>query len=115
MKEIKLEDVYDARESKKAPDTENLTIEGPPVAKGKIVELECFYAYDHTTAAKTIRIGFDRNGTKYWIKQKPAATNEHGIAQNGKLVLVDGEKPIAMIESPTAADECYLVARGVYL
>jgi len=115
MKEIKLADIYEALETKKAPDASDLTIEGPAVAKGKAVLLECFYVYDHTTAAKKVRLGIDRKGTKYWFKQEPAATDVHGLAQDGKMILVDGEKPVGMIESPTAADECYLVARGVYL
>ena len=115
LKEIALSDVYDAREERKAPDTDNLTIKGPKTEKGSVVQLDMFYAYDDTTPTKTIRIGFEKNGTIYWVKQGPAATNEHGIAQNGKMILVDGERPVAMIESPTANDVCCLVARGEYL
>jgi len=115
MGEIKLADIYEALETKKAPDGTDLTIEGPAVAKGKAVLLESFYVYDHTNAAKNVRLGIDRKGTKYWFKQAPTATDVHGLAQDGKMILIDGDKPVGMIESPTAADVCYLVARGVYL
>ena len=115
MSEKQLSCIYDALVTQKAPNTDDLTIEGPAVRAGEIVILDCFYIYDHTTAGKKVRLGIDRKGTICWFKQEPTATDVHGMAQNGKMILVDGEKPIGMIESPTTADVCYLVARGVYL
>jgi len=115
MKEIFPKDVYQAEMSKTAPDATNITLEGPKIAEGKVVHIRMFYAIDETTANKTLRIGYDRGGVKHWVKRKAAGAGAYGIWQNQTMILVENEKPICMIESPTTSDVCTLVARGVYL
>lgn len=115
MKEISPKDVYQAEIVKIAPDTTNITLEGPKIAEGKVVRIHTFYVIDITTANKTLRIGYDRAGTKHWAKREAAGTGVYGIAQNQTMILVENERPACMIESPTTSDECKLVVRGVYL
>jgi len=115
VKEITPKEVYRAEISKTAPDATNITLEGPKIPEGKVVHIRMFYAIDLTTAAKTLRIGYDRGGTKHWVKREAAGTGKYGIWQNQNMFLVENERPICMIETPTASDECKLVVRGVYL
>lgn len=115
MRDQTPKDIYQAEIKKAAPDATNITLEGPKIAEGKVVRLHTFYALDLTTAAKTIRIGYDRGGTKHWVKREAAGTGKYGVWQNQTLILVENERPICMIETPTASDECRLIARGVYL
>jgi len=112
---IKPRDVYSAEDSQTAPDTTNLTIEGSKIPAGKVVKIDSFFAIDITTANKTIRVGYDRAGSKIWLQREAAGTGEYGVRLRRPLILVENERPVAMIESPTASDECRLVARGIYL
>lgn len=115
MGDLKPRDVYQAEISDPAPDSNDLTLEGPKIPEGQVVEIRTFFAVDITTAAKTIRIGYDRGGVKHWVKRAAAGTGNYGIALDEELILVENERPVCMIESPTASDECKLIARGVYL
>lgn len=115
MQNVKPQDVYSAETPQTAPDTDDLSLEGPKVPEGKVVRIETFFAIDLTTSNKTIRVGFDRAGTKFWLQREAAGTGKYGIRLRRPLILVENERPICMIESPTASDECKLIARGVYL
>jgi hypothetical protein len=108
-------DIYEAEKSQKAPSTDNLEIEGPKVTEGCVVKLEIFIGKDDTTPAKTIRLGKKKGSDTIWLKEAAAATGDHQIAQDGFLILVGGESPLIMVESPTSADVCRIYARGVYL
>lgn len=115
MEKSNSSNVYSADDVKPAPDTNNLTLEGPKVREGGVVRITAMYVVDRTTANKTLRLGYDKAGTKTWFKRQAAGSGAYGIAQNGRLILVGGEKPVAMVESPTASDDCALVVRGEYL
>jgi len=114
-KPIKPKDVYLAINLTKAPSTSDLEILGDPVPTGKVVSIETFFVIDQTTGAKTIKLGFRRGGTDYYIKRAAAGTGVYGISLERPLILVEGESPIATVESPTAADVCLLIARGPYI
>lgn len=108
-------DIYMAEESQKSAGTDNLTLKGDPIPLGRIVQLDFIAIKDETTTGKTVRIGYERNGTQYWILEYPASTNYHGGEMTAPLYLVENERPIGMVESPTAADVVRLFARGIYL
>jgi hypothetical protein len=112
---IRPKDVYLAINLTKAPTTSDLEILGDPVPPGKVVSIQTFYVVDQTTSAKTIKLGFRRGGTDYYIKRAAAGTGVYGVYLEAPLILVEGERPIATVEGPTAADVCLLVARGPYL
>lgn len=107
--------LYNAEIYQKANGTDNITLVGEPVPKNCKVELGYLIGSDETTTGKTIRVGYKRNGTLYWLQQEPAATNYHTVEFDSTLILGEGEQPAVMIESPTDADECYLFARGLYI
>lgn len=98
-----------------AADTNNVTLVGDPIPAGMVVEITVIAIKDETTTGKTIRIGYNRNGTNYWIAEYPAATNYHGGELLATLYLVENERPAGMVESPTAGDTIKLFARGKYI
>jgi len=108
-------EVYSAEASVTCDSTSDRTLKGEIVKAGKVIEIRTFLVVDLSTANKTLRIGFERSGTQYWLKRKAAGTAEYGIALEEELILVDGERPIAQVESPTSADVLRMLARGVYL
>jgi hypothetical protein len=112
---IKAKDVYLSYNLTKAPSTSDLEILGDVVKQGKVVSIETFFVIDQTTAAKTIKLGFRRGGTDYYIKRAAAGTGVYGIYLERPLILTEGERPIATVEAPTANDVCLLIARGPYL
>lgn len=112
---IKAKDVYLSLSLTKAPDTNNLTIVGDKVRQGKVVSIITLFASDLTTSTKNMRIGFRRGGTDYWIRRMGTGTVNNSIILEQTLILVEGEQPVAMVESPNAGDECLLIARGPYL
>jgi len=114
-KEIKPGDVYVGEDERKAPDTTNIVLKGPVVDPGHVVEITAMYVIDITTANKTLRLGFDRGGSLYWFKRQAAGSEAYGIQDKGKFYLGPGERPAAMVESPTANDVCTLYVRGVYV
>ena len=113
--EIKPGDVYSVEEERKAPSTVDLTLEGPKIPEGKVVLIRAFYVIDRSTAGKVVRLGYDRAGTKIWLKRVDLLSHEYGMETTAQLYLVEGEKPIGMIESPTTGDICTFVARGEYV
>lgn len=110
-----LKEIYMTEVQQVAADTNNITLKGDPVPAGKVVEMTIIAVKDETTTGKTIRIGYDRNGTVYWLTEYPAATNYHGGELIASLYLVENERPAGMVESPTASDTVKLFARGKYI
>lgn len=113
--ESKLAEVYVYEETRVAPDTNNITLVGSKLKEGEVVEIEAFYLADVDTANKTLRLGYDRGGTKFWVKRQAAGTNIYGIYLDRPLILVQNEAPAAMVESPTLNDDITVIARGRYL
>ena len=111
----KAKDVYLSIREPKALSTSDLEILGDPVPDGHVVSIETFFVVDQTTAAKTIKIGFRRDGKDYYVQIAGAGTGIYGISLDRPLILVQRERPIATIVSPTSGDQCLLVARGPYL
>lgn len=107
--------VYSSVQNPKALAVTDLEILGDKVPTGKVVSIETFFVIDQTTANKTIKIGFRRGGVNYYVKREAAGASTYGITMDRPLILVEGERPIATIESPSINDVCLLVARGPYL
>jgi len=96
----------------KAPSTADLRLESPKVEPGTVLEIHSAAVCDLTTENKTLRIGWSDGTHDYWIKREAAGSGVYGITIQGKLILGEGSRLIALIESPTAGDECVLVASG---
>jgi len=111
----KPKDVYLSIQNPKALASADLEILGDEVPEGKVVSIETFFVIDQTTANKTIKIGFRRGGKDYYIKREAAGASIYGVTMDRSLILVEGERPIAVVEAPTVNDVCLMVARGPYL
>jgi len=112
---IRPRDVYSAEEVNLRAAAGDVDLEGPEIPEGMVVKIEQFCAIDLTTANKTIRLGYKRGGNTFWITRQAPGTGLYGIGLNYPVFLVEGERPVARIESATASDECRLIARGSYL
>ena len=108
-------EVYSAEVSLTCDSADTRTLKGDIIKAGKVVEIRTFLVVDLSTANKTLRIGFERGGSEFWLKRGAAGTNDYGIALVEELILVEGERPIAQVESPTLNDALVMLARGVYL
>jgi len=107
--------VYEALEYRKAPSTDNIVLRGPPVPNKSVVELKVMRVIDLTTDNKTMRLGFERAGVQYWFRRRNAGSGNYDLHLEAWLLLNAGERPIAMIESPTVGDELWFFARGYCL
>jgi hypothetical protein len=114
MAEIKPSDIYKA-ELKQVGAAADLDIEGPKVPVGQIVRITLMSVLDSSTVNRTMRLGYARAGSKYWLKHERAGSSGNGISMDGELYLVGGESPIARVESAPSTDECWLIVRGIYL
>jgi len=107
--------IYEALEHVVAPSTADVILGGPPVPGGCIVELKVMRIIDLTTANKTMRLGFERAGVQHWFRRRNAGTGNYDLHLEAWLILNAGERPIAMVESPTLGDELWFFARGYCL
>ncbi len=98
-----------------ATSTDNITLKGTKVPEDKVAEITYVAVKDETTTGKTLRIGYQRGGENFWLREEPATTNYHGIQETGIFYLMPNECIIGMIESPTSADVVKLFVRGKYL
>jgi len=107
-------DVYSVEEYRKAPDTSNIILKGPVVPKGCVVDLKVMRVIDLTTENKTMRLGYQRGSQLLWFRRRNAGTGNYDLHLEAHLLLVEGEQPVAMVESPTAGDEIWFLTRGYY-
>ena len=114
MSEIKPADVYRAEKKVIAPDTTDIILKGPKVRAGRVLVICRMTLIDLTNKNKTMRFGYERGGSQYWFRRRPAGTNNYCMSIETEIILTDGERPIAMVESPTASDEIWFFAHGAY-
>ena len=107
-------DIYIAEVRQAAPDTDDLTLIGERLSAGEIVQLESVFIIDLDAKAKVVRLGYDRAGTKFWIRRNAIGTNDYDLPLTRPIILVENEAPCGMVESPGSGEECLLVARGFY-
>lgn len=100
---------------KKAPDTNDLTIETEQVERGMVFKVSAANIVDKTTANKLLEIGIKR-GSDYhpYVKRGPSnITGEYSLPQNVcGIVLKEREQLYGKVYSPTTGDECVLVFSG---
>ncbi len=114
MEEVKPGDVYRAEKMIKAPDTENIVLKGPKVRSGGVLVICRMTVIDLGTVAKVLRLGYERGGSQFWFRRRQAPAAGYGVSMETELILVGGERPIVMVESPTATDEIWFFAFGAY-
>jgi len=95
--------------------TTTITLEGAYVKPGTVLELEHLSILDVTTLAKELRIGWqDGQGVTHWIKKtlSQSGHREFDCHLDGKLILVENERPIAQVVTPANLDEVHWHAYG---
>ncbi len=114
MEEVKPAAVYRAEKKVIAPDDTNIVLKGPRVRAGRVLVICRMSVIDLSTVAKVMRLGYERGGSQFWFRRRPAPAAGYGVSMETEMILVDGERPIAMVESPTADDEIWFFAHGAY-
>ena len=100
------------RQHKKSPGTDTITFETEKDSKGEIVQVTSAYVTDYTTANKKLVVGIrDVAGIDHYILtvQETLTFEAH---LTGRIYLIQGERLIGIVTSPTANDECYFTADG---
>ena len=115
MSETKPSEIYSAEDYIANVPAGDKDFEGEPVPNGKVAYIETLIVIDLTTAAKTIRLGYKRGGSTYWLKRETVGAAVYGLSLDRPLILAEGEYPVARIETATVNDDCYFHARGRYL
>ena len=109
-------DIYSYEDRQTEPNTATITLDqAPKIPKGKVVRIETMFIVDETTPAKTLALGFDKGGTSHLVQKETVGAAVNGLALDAPLILVEGEKPIAVVTTPTANDVITFIARGVYV
>lgn len=108
-------DVYSYEDTWTAPDTNAKTFEGQRVGSGLVVKMEHMTVIDITTVNRAFRLGYDRGGTKHWLKAGNAGASGFNLTLDTPFILSEGEAPVAYSSSHATSDELHFIARGVYL
>lgn len=104
--------LYTHRQQIIAPGTDNIEWTAPPVRRGQIVLITHAAITDYTTANKKLYLGYkDMSGTVYYVSVRKAAQYNQAHLQ-GSLYLIEGDAPVAGIESPSTSDVISLVIHG---
>jgi len=99
--------------NKRAPDTNDLTIESPVIPEHEIWRVDHLAGYDATTANKRIKLSILRGVQEVVVQDKTAATSDRVVAADNPIWAVPGERLRATFVSPTQDDQCYLVLSGL--
>lgn len=114
--EIKSGDIYSYEDRRVEPSATALTVnQAPKIPRGKVVRIETMYICDETTPAKTLALGFDKGGVNHMVQKETVGAGVYGLALDTPMILVEGERPIANVTTPTANDVITFIVRGVYL
>lgn len=88
------------------------TFYGSYVGVKQILVLHQLAVSDLTTASKALLIGYQEgDGDIKWVKKIDQA-NHFSCWMNGQLILVENERPVGRVESPSDGDDLRFVAMG---
>jgi len=99
--------------NKKAPDTNDLTVDSPVIPEHEIWRVDHLAGYDATTANKRIKLSILRGVEEVTIQDKTAGTSDRVVAADNSIWAVPGERLRATIVSPDESDQCYLILSGL--
>ena len=110
--ELILVGLYEYENKVTAPNTSNITILARKVTRGCIAILDKACVVNYTTANKKLILG-KRNShseDQYMVVRKNA--QYYQAHMEGKIHLHEGDQALAVVEAPTASDECYATFFG---
>jgi len=93
------------------------TFVGPEVPRGRIAILTFMSVSDYTTNAKKLILGIRDAGstdTYVLIEQGTALAEAYTVKTEGEVILLPGDRPIGIVETPSTSDVLYFVAHGGY-
>jgi len=91
------------------------TFVGPEVPRGKLALISHMSVADYTTNANKFVLGIrDAGGNDHYIDvEEGTAQNQHyGTAIEGEIILLPGERPIGIVETPGTSDVLYFTIHG---
>lgn len=96
-----------------ASGSDTVTFEGTPIPRGCIGVLSFLSVIDYTTAAKGLLLGVRDAGANDKYLRMVKLTSTYECSLEGPVYLLEGERPIGIVESPTTSDVLYFAAYGV--
>jgi hypothetical protein len=98
-----------------APNTNTITLEGYEVPAGKIAILTFMSVMDYTNNTNELILGIrDAAGNDHYLDFGLGTATDivQSLKIEGEIILLPGERPIAVILSPSTSDVCYFSAHG---
>ena len=95
-----------------APDTTNVERSSESIGRGRIARVISAYVANYTTANKKMIIGKRDSANNVHYIKVVKETNTHSIALDQPVILLENEKLIGIVESPTADDVLYFSYYG---
>lgn len=95
-----------------APSTGTITLVGSKVGKKMFAEITSGFVADYTTKNKLMELGVRDIGSNDRYLKVVQEASTFSAALDGSIVLLEGEAPIAVIESPTSSDVVYCAFYG---
>lgn len=106
---------YKFQEKYADPGTTTKTFVGSKVTRKCIAVLSHMSVSDYTTNAKKLVLGIrGADGSDHYLKVSLgiATDIQHTATLEGSVILMEGEAPIAIVESPAASDVLYAAFHG---
>lgn len=113
IKGMKIIGLYRYKKKVTAPDTSDVTLVGPAVKRGQLLELTHLSVVDYTTGSKQLSVGFRNADRVNHFVSSVDKTGHHETHMNGRLYLLPTEEPIGYVATPTASDVIYFTAHGL--
>jgi hypothetical protein len=102
---------YDAKDTRSSAATK--TFVGVEVGRGRIAEITFASVVDYTSTNTKLILGIrDAGGADHYLRVVQGAA-VRDLSMEGKIYLLPGEKPIAIVEDPGAADVLYCSFHGI--
>lgn len=95
--------------------TAAITLRGPKLNAGEVVEVCAATIIDLDTAAKKMRLGYNDGARDIWLLRRTVPANAYALYLRGRMVIREGQHLIGMVEGPTDKDDVYLLASGYYV
>lgn len=92
-----------------------MTLRGPKLNAGEVVEVCAATIIDLDTPATLMRLGYNDGARDIWILRRRVPANAYALYLRGRMVIRAGQHLIGMIESPADKDDIYLLASGYYV
>ena len=103
--------VYQLYEHKRTG-TDDVTLRGPKLDPGEVVEVHGLVLINVDTYKKKMRLGYNDGRRDIWLRRRSGETGQYAMWLETLLSLREGQQLIGMVESPDNKDDVYLLATG---